>query len=1074
MTNPTLNVLSDESPFVHPGHWWHADGDRIVCDLCPRKCALQENDRGFCFVRQNVGGQMMLTTFGRSTGFCIDPIEKKPLNHFFPGTSVLSFGTAGCNLGCKFCQNWDISKSREVERLSSLAMPDAIARAARDLDCHSVAFTYNDPIIWAEYAIETAKECRNVGVKTVAVTAGYITSEAREDFYTAIDAANVDLKAFTEDFYYKLTLSHLDPILETLIWLKRETDVWFEITNLIIPDANDSPDELKRLCDWVLLNVGDEVPVHFSAFHPDYRMLDRPRTPPETLNLAREIALRTGLKYAYVGNVDDTTRQSTYCGRCGKLVIERNWYALGQYNLHGAECAHCGHRISGHFADAPGDWGRKRQRVDMRTYAGPNDFESTHSVSHIGNIVGNPTSSAGNPASEHSKGIATVADTTLDAQSLSATQESAILDAASEFLQAAISDRKPASDIAAIADLGTKPIAGTFVSLKRKGQLRSCCGVVGQIQPLTQSLHRSAQRTATDDPRFPPVSAAELPHLEMEVWLLGESRPIAERGADRVKAVEVGRDGLQVIGDGKRGLLLPGVPVDRKWNAEEFLNQTCIKAGLPPTAWKDDSVQVLKFPGRALHRAVLTDAQALMTESSSNLFTAREFAQYAQHCRRTIETLVAGGVPNYYVPEVSDASVSGTSVSIERTGVDGDMSVSRFSWKQGLPLQATLMSQCEEIARVIRSQRLNPAELEVSVLIAHDVALHGSANGPDYDGIDPTTRGVAVAHGNTWAFASNQNAATNDLVDEAVKLLGGRNTASARVLSLHVQTNRETWSLASRPQAVVGAAVRPAAVAGRFYPGDANAVASELDQLFDGFECQQESWSAAMIPHAGWKFSGRVAAEVLSRISIPETVIVIGPKHTPHGVDWAVAPHEEWSLPGGSLKSDPELAKQLAEAIPGLQLDAAAHANEHGIEVELPLIQRLAPDTKVVGITMSGGSLEDCREFAGGLAQVLKPLEKPPLLLISSDMNHFANDAETRRLDELALAEMDELNAESLLQVVRENHISMCGVLPAVVIMETLKQQGGLKTCERVAYATSFDASGNSDRCVGYAGLLLR
>ncbi|MCA1686648.1 MAG: AmmeMemoRadiSam system radical SAM enzyme, partial [Planctomycetia bacterium] len=304
---------------LYPGGWWHedeADG-RLVCDLCPRACRLKPGDRGFCFVRENHDGAMVLTTFGRSTGFCIDPIEKKPLNHFYPGTSVLSFGTAGCNLGCKFCQNWDISKSKEVERLSERATPEAIAEAARSLDCRSVAFTYNDPVIWAEYAIETAKACRAVGVKAVAVTAGYITPEARGAFFEFMDAANVDLKGFTEEFYRHVTYSHLQPVLDTLAWLKKETDVWFEITNLVIPGENDSVDEIRRMSGWVLEHCGDEVPLHFSAFHPDFRMTDRPNTPHETLLRAHEAARREGLKYVYVGNVHDVAHQSTDCPHCG-------------------------------------------------------------------------------------------------------------------------------------------------------------------------------------------------------------------------------------------------------------------------------------------------------------------------------------------------------------------------------------------------------------------------------------------------------------------------------------------------------------------------------------------------------------------------------------------------------------------------------------------------------------------------------------------------------------------------------------------------------------------------------------
>lgn len=342
--------------------WWKAtaDSDRIICELCPRECSLKPGDRGFCFVRQNVDGILRLTTWGRSTGFCIDPIEKKPLNHFLPGTPVLSFGTAGCNLGCQFCQNWDISRSREIERLSEPATPEMIAAAAIRTGCRSVAFTYNDPVVWAEYAIDTARECRMAGIRTVAVTAGYISPCARSDFFNAMDAANVDLKAFTEDFYHRITYSHLQPVLDTLRWLKHESDVWFEITNLIIPGMNDSPDELRQMCDWIMDSVGADVPVHFSAFHPDFRMNDRPQTPAETLLFARETALRQGLRFVYVGNVSDPPNQSTWCPSCGTLLIERNWYQLGEYQLKGNRCSRCDTMIPGVFEEQPGNWGNRR------------------------------------------------------------------------------------------------------------------------------------------------------------------------------------------------------------------------------------------------------------------------------------------------------------------------------------------------------------------------------------------------------------------------------------------------------------------------------------------------------------------------------------------------------------------------------------------------------------------------------------------------------------------------------------------------------------------------------------------
>ena len=350
----------------HPARWWTVLPDgRMECRLCPRFCKLQEGQRGFCFVRQRTGGGMVLTTYGRSSGFCVDPIEKKPLNHFLPGTSVLSFGTAGCNLGCRFCQNWDISKARESDRLSDAASPDAIAATAKRLGCHSVAFTYNDPVIFAEYAIDVARACREQGIKTVAVTAGYITDEARPEFYRAMDAANVDLKAFTEDFYHRLCYAQLQPVLDTLVYLRRETDVWFEVTTLLIPGENDSRGELDRASDWFAANLGPDVPWHFTAFHPDFKMLDKPPTPPATLARAREIARAKGLKHVYTGNIHDRTGGSTWCPACGALLIERDWYELGAYNLDGNRCRACGCEIAGRFERQPGTWGARRLPVRL-------------------------------------------------------------------------------------------------------------------------------------------------------------------------------------------------------------------------------------------------------------------------------------------------------------------------------------------------------------------------------------------------------------------------------------------------------------------------------------------------------------------------------------------------------------------------------------------------------------------------------------------------------------------------------------------------------------------------------------
>jgi len=351
----------------YPARYWHQiDDGRIQCDLCPRDCKLHEGQRGACFVRMREGDQMILTTYGRSSGFCIDPIEKKPLNHFYPGSSVFSFGTAGCNLACKFCQNWDMTKSRDMDLLMDQASPETIAITAERHGCKSVAFTYNDPVIFAEYAMDTADACHARGIKTVAVTAGYIHKEAMRDFFAKMDAANVDLKSFSEDFYHKITGSHLQPVLDTLIYLQHETEVWLEITTLLIPGKNDSDAEITAMCQWIRKELGPDVPLHFSAFHPDYKMTDVPPTPVSTLVRAREIALKEGLHYVYTGNVHNIEGDTTFCPKCHSKLIERDWYEINEYRLtEDGHCPDCGTAIAGKFAKQAGHFGRTRIPVTV-------------------------------------------------------------------------------------------------------------------------------------------------------------------------------------------------------------------------------------------------------------------------------------------------------------------------------------------------------------------------------------------------------------------------------------------------------------------------------------------------------------------------------------------------------------------------------------------------------------------------------------------------------------------------------------------------------------------------------------
>jgi pyruvate formate lyase activating enzyme len=345
-----MSIRVNENLDYKLASWWETtEEDKILCTLCPRYCKIGEGQPGFCYIRQNIDGKLYSIGYGRPTGFAIDPIEKKPLNHFLPGTNILSFGTAGCNLGCKFCQNWSTSKAKLDDLNSLSATPEEVVKHAKRYETPSIAFTYNDPTIFGEYVIDISKIAREEDIKSVMVTAGYIDKEARKDVYRYIDAANVDLKAFTERFYWKNTYSHLDDVLDTLIWLKNESDVWFEITTLLIPDENDSTDEIKRECDWILRNLGDSIPLHFTAFHPDFKMRDKERTPERTLITARKIAIDSGIKYCYVGNVHNLEGQTTYCPNCKEKLIKRDWHSVISNTLKAGKCRKCGEIIEGVF-----------------------------------------------------------------------------------------------------------------------------------------------------------------------------------------------------------------------------------------------------------------------------------------------------------------------------------------------------------------------------------------------------------------------------------------------------------------------------------------------------------------------------------------------------------------------------------------------------------------------------------------------------------------------------------------------------------------------------------------------------
>jgi AmmeMemoRadiSam system radical SAM enzyme/AmmeMemoRadiSam system protein B/AmmeMemoRadiSam system protein A len=1048
------------------GGWWHDAGEpgRMICDLCPRACNLKPGDRGFCFVRQNRDGQMVLTTYGRSTGFCIDPIEKKPLNHFYPGTSVLSFGTAGCNLGCKFCQNHDISKAREVELLSECALPEAIARAAAELGCLSVAYTYNDPVIWAEYAIDTARACREAGIKSVAVTAGYITPLARQPFFEYFDAANVDLKGFTEQFYQHLTLSHLQPVLDTLEWLKRETDVWFEITNLVIPQANDDLGEIRQMCDWILEHVGDEVPLHFTAFHPDYRMLDRPPTPRESLLAAYDVAKRCGVKFVYIGNVDDEEHQSTYCPACGKRVIQRNWYELGAYDMKRDRCGHCGFLIPGHFATQPGTWGRRRLPIQIARFADSTprpvaEAPACHTKGGCGNsLIGSPVSGSADCWEE-----------------LSDEQNRAIHEAASEIVSAAIQQRPPQIEDADLAGAAGRQVLGCYISLKRDGRLRSCCGLIGPPIDFRSALYTAGRRTATEDVRLPPISVAELSYLELETWLLFGLAPIPATGAEREAHVIVGKHGLKISRGQSAGLLLPGVATEFKLDADGFLRHVCLKAGLPPTAWRDSDVELMTFEGRSYRGPVSPAALQRGAVNPPPYCSASELAGLREFTADNVTRILQGATPNYYHPYGPDGMVHGAILAVSVGERSPGAHVWRLSLRPAIPLQATLFQLAESLAVALRrsglADPLLPAE-GAQLAILHDPAMHGTVARPDLRGVRTDRRAIFVTYRRRAACLFDSRAQPEGLLQAALEAAQLEEVPETAIYSLEVESTAVSVRAVRIPRAVRGGEVRAPAVAGTFYPGSADELRRTVAWLLPSPSPARATWRAALVPHAGYVYSGRIAGDVLSRIEFPPTVVVIGPKHTPHGVDWAVAPQRTWSLPGMDIPSDTRLARRLASGVPGWELDTLAHRDEHGIEVELPFIHQLAPEVRVVGVALASATWKQCQEFAGGLVGVLADWGEPVLLVISSDMNHYATDAENRRLDEIALQAIETLDPQHVYDTVRGHDISMCGLIPCVVVLEALRRIQPWQRAHRVAYATSADVSGDRSRVVGYAGML--
>jgi AmmeMemoRadiSam system protein B/AmmeMemoRadiSam system protein A len=657
---------------------------------------------------------------------------------------------------------------------------------------------------------------------------------------------------------------------------------------------------------------------------------------------------------------------------------------------------------------------------------------------------------------------------------LTAEQKRQIVAAAAELVRSAVMAQEPAFADPTLAGAADERVSGAFVSLKRGKHLRSCCGaLLEQLVPLGVALRDAAVRTALEDVRFPPVSPMELEHLEMEVWLLHNPTPVTSKGEERVRAVTVGgKHGLVVSRGQSRGLLLPGVAAENNWDARRFLEQTCVKAGLHSSLWKDDETSVLTFEGEALRGRVVSPGPGQQWTSPASWISSHELAIYTDFCRGNVGLLLRGATPNYYLSGASDGHVSGVVLQIRRPGSD-PTTLSQFSLRPGVPLQATLFSLAQAAAHALAAQGVQADELDTlqfAMAILHGPAMRGTVASPDLAGIDGQ-RAILVFERSRAGLVFDQQCAAEELLQEAARQAQVRRPAHAGVFSVEAVTTETRVVVSTAPRPVPGAPIRLPGVSGRFYPANPNDLWRLADELLAG-DREARPWPAAMVPHAGLVYSGRVAANVLKRIQIPDTVVVLGPKHTGLGMDWAVAPHQSWALPGCTIAADPDLARQLVKAIPELELDALAHRDEHAIEVELPFLARLAPQARVVGVAIGDGDLESCRRFAAGLAEVVRQQPRPPLLLISSDMNHFATDQETRLLDEVALAALEGLDPEQVYETVTGNGISMCGVLPAVIVLETLRLLGSPGQAERVGYATTADVTGDTSRVVGYAGML--
>ncbi|RMF41499.1 MAG: AmmeMemoRadiSam system protein B, partial [Planctomycetota bacterium] len=626
-------------------------------------------------------------------------------------------------------------------------------------------------------------------------------------------------------------------------------------------------------------------------------------------------------------------------------------------------------------------------------------------------------------------------------EALGKEQRQGIVRAAARWVADRVCNRALPEPQELLPELAQSIVMGAFVTLKRGEILRGCCGVLGKAMALGDAVRDAAVKTARDDRRMAPISPCELPFLHMDVTLLGPFQRVQQTGRDRIAAVEVGRHGLMIQHGQQSGLLLPSVAVERGWNAEKFLQAVCTKAGLPMGAWENADTQLFLFEGHAMGGPLAEFLPEGLPRSLPLPLTETDLAEYARVAGENIVALVSGGAPSYIIPHLSDLHVNALVLSMhwsnpEAAGSARSANAIQFSIRPGLPLQSTLYQMCQQTAAMFQRQGFS-GELRIGLTLGFDPAMHGFGAQADLAGVDSADRAVVIADARHCGFAFDPARPAEELLDELRQRLpiGSRDAA---VHSMQVISTMPRVISISMPTPVSRQGVRPPAVAGKFYPAEDAARRELVDRLVKGPAPHQLRPLAVMVPHAGLKYSGKIAANVWRRIEDLDgrTLVIVGPKHTPRGVNWAVCPCTAWSLSQAvTFENDLELAQTFAARVEPLQLDAAAHAEEHGIEVQLPFLERFGRRCKVVGLALGGGSWPDIRAAAEEFADAIRDLQPRPLLVISSDMNHYAPDEENRRLDRLALDAMATGDPQHLIDVCRQHEISMCGVVPAALIM---------------------------------------